>query len=169
MKILCLQIALIVFPLSTLAAEPGEWFFSPHASVGVNSVQGTYFRLGLDTGLHFTETLHGGVGGYYAFGEKPQYDREIGAGPFVAYVLPLADFLLFSLREDIHYLDARIPVGNDAYVKETGVISGTSAAVHIFFTPNFVLRGGYRYVLALSNSALDNGRSGPIFGFGFGI
>jgi hypothetical protein len=169
-------IFMFVFPLAAGAAEAGDWFFDPHASVGFNTVQGTNFRLGADLGMYVTENIRGGVGGYYAFGEKPQYDREIGAGPFADYVLPLTSFLVLSAREEIDYVDARVPVTvttvngpEDSYEKLTGVNSATSVGVHVFFTPNFVVSGGYRAVLALTNSRLDDGRSGTFFGFAFGI
>lgn len=162
--------------LNAQAAAPGDWFFDPQASVGFNTIQGTHFRLGVDGGFYLDENIRVGVGAYYAAGEKPQYDREIGAGPFVGYVLPLTSFLVLSAREDIDYVDARYPVTvttangqEDSYVKETGVISATSAALHIFLTPNFVVSGGYRYVLALNNDSLDDGRSATFLGFAFGI
>jgi len=167
---------MMLLPISAFAAAPGDWFFDPHLSVGYNTIQGTHYRLGVDGGMYFDENIRFGVGAYYVAGEKPQYDREIGAGPFVGYVLPLTSFLVFSAREDIDYVDVRYPIEittvngrEDSYAKETGVISATSAALHIFFTPNFVVSGGYRYVLALSNSALDNGRSATFLGFAFGI
>lgn len=167
---------LFIFSLKVHAAAPGDWFFDPHASVGFNTIQGTHFRLGLDGGLYYSENIRLGVGAYYTAGEKPQYDREIGAGPFVGYVMPLTSFLVFSAREDVDYVDARYPIKvttsgltEDSYVKETGVISATSAGLHIFFTPNFVVSGGYRLVLAIDNSALDDGRSATFLGFAFGI
>lgn len=161
---------------SALAGEPGDWFFDPHVSVGFNTVQGTNFRLGADLGMFVTENIRGGLGGYYVFGEQPQYDREIGAGPFVDYVLPLTSFLVLSAREEVDYVDARVPITvttvngpEDSYEKLNGVNSATSVGVHVFFTPNFVVSGGYRAVLALTNSKLDDGRSGTFLGFAFGI
>ncbi len=173
---LILTTMLFTAPATAFAASPGEWFFDPSASVGFNTIQGTHFRLGLDGGFYLDENIRVGVGAYYAAGEKLQHDREMGAGPFVGYVLPLTNFLVFSAREDIDYVDARYPIRvmtpngeEDSYSKETGVISATSAGLHIFFTPNFLVSGGYRYVLSLSNNALDDGRSATFLGFAFGI
>ena len=176
MKSLILAAVFLSLPLRAFAAQAGDWFLDPQASVGFNTVQGTNIRLGLGLGMYFTENITGGVGAYYAFGEKPQSDREIGTGPFVGYVFPATSFLLFSARQEIDYVDARIPATvttangpEDSYVKENGVLSATSVAVHVYFTPNFVVTGGYRAVLALTNSELDDGRSGTFLGFAFGI
>jgi hypothetical protein len=56
-----------------------------------------------------------------------------------------------------------------SHIEEEGVASVTSASLHIFFTRNFVLSGGYRAVLALNNSALDDGRSGAFVGLSLGF
>lgn len=166
---------LTVLPLSYARAESG-FFVDPHAAVGFNPAQGTHVRLGLDMGMHFTENIAGGVGAYFAAGEDPSNDREIGAGPFVSYILPLTSFLMFTAREDVLYVDQHNPVSyfvngqeQTTHTNETGVISATSPAIHIYFTPNFVLSGGYRLVLALANSDLDNDRSGAFVGFSIGI
>ena len=159
---------LLLFPFFAHA----DWFFDPHIAVGYNPAQGTNYRLGADIGVHLDENFRVGVGGYYSAGERPRHDREIGAGPFVGYVQPVTTFLMFSARQEIDYVDQRYPykIGQDWFHdEEYGVISATTGAVHIYFTPNFVVSGGYRLVIALNNSRLDDDRSGAFFGFGFGI
>lgn len=174
-RIVCL-ISFLLLPKMSFAAQEGEWFLTPYASAGYNTVQGTHFRLGVDGGMYVTEFIRAGVGAYYVAGEKSQYDREIGAGPFVGFAYPLTSFLIFTAREDIDYVDARFPTRvtsssgvADSYVSEAGVISATSAGIHVFLTPNFAVSAGYRYVMGLTNSRLDDGRSATYFGFAFGI
>lgn len=158
------------------AAQSGDWFFDPHAAIGYNPAQGTHFRLGLDIGVHITEQLSGGIGGFYSAGENPSHDREFGGGPFASFVQPLTSFLVASLRQEVNYVDMHNPIKTVtasgtkySHTAETGVASATSAAVHFFFTPNFVLSGGYRLVLGLTNSKLDDDRSGAFVGFSLGI
>jgi len=167
---------LILFAPSLGAAQSGDWFFDPHAAIGYNPAQGTHFRLGLDLGLRLDDQLSAGVGAYYSAGEQPSHDREIGGGPFLSYVQPITSFLMVSARQEINYIDLRYPIKTItlsettySHTKETGVASVTSAALHIFFTRNFVLSGGYRFVLGLTNEALDDDRSGAFVGFAFGI
>lgn len=158
------------------AGQVEDFFFDPHAAIGYNPAQGTNYRLGVDVGLYVREDIRVGIGAYASAGEHPSHDREIGAGPFIGYVYPVTNFLVFSAREDIDYIDLRYPIetvttsgSQYSHKTETGLASATSVALHVFFTPNFVLSGGYRFVLALTNSALDDDRSGAFVGFAFGI
>lgn len=168
--------ALTLFSLSLAHAETdGRWFFSPTFGVGFNTVQKTYFRAGLDLGMHIDENFYAGVGGYYAAGSHPEHDREIGGGPFAGYVYPLASFIDFELREDVDYVDEYIPVlntGNPDFYTHTqdyGVISGSYAGVHLSFGRNFGLSVGYRLVVGLSKASLADGRSGTCLGILIGI
>jgi hypothetical protein len=49
------------------------------------------------------------------------------------------------------------------------VASSTSVGVHLFLTKHFVISGGYRLMVGLSNSKLGKDRSGTFFGLSFGI
>jgi hypothetical protein len=169
-----LLIILLLSVSSAWASEEGSFFFDPHVAVGFNQAQGTYLLGGLDLGYYLSEQLAVGVGGYYAAGEHPTLDREFGGGPFATYFQPLTSFLIAQVREDVDYIDQRTPLkdglGNDVdYVTETGVASITTLALHVRFTPNFGISGGYRAVLSLSNSDLGKNRSGTFLGISIGI
>jgi hypothetical protein len=160
----------------TFAHADADFFFLPRAAVGYNVAQGTYFTVGADVGTYFTENISGGLSAYYAAGEHPGHDREIGGGPFVSYVQPLTSFLMFSAREELDYIDMYIPKktltpsGTEwSHQSENGVASSTSVGVHLFLTKHFVISGGYRLMVGLSNSKLGEDRSGTFFGLSFGI
>lgn len=146
---------------------------TPTVGVGFNSMQGTVVRIGLEAGYFIDPQLSVGVAGYYAAGENPSHDREIGGGPFVAYAYPLADgFLTAHLREDLDYVDARIPINPPQYNDhrtDYGVASITSAGLMISFTRNFGISGGYRLAVGLTNSDIAEGRSGPYIGIAIGF
>ena len=174
--LLVIHLALGLFAASAQASQ-GDWYFDPHVTVGFNEAQGTFFSLGADLGMYFTDEITGGIGGYYAAGERPSHDREIGGGPFIGYVYPVASFLLLRLREQIYYVDLFDPIetvqpdgsSDWSHTRETGVASATTAGFNIFFTPNFVLCAGYRLVVGLTNDKLDDGRSGVYLGLALGI
>ncbi len=155
------------------AYTTGDFIFDPHFAVGFNSAQGTHLMGGLDVGYALTEQMAAGVHGYYSAGEHPKDDREMGAGPFLAFTQPVTSFLLGHVRQEINYVDLYRPTSVNGTVNghtpETGTTSVTTAGIHIFFTPNFGFAVGYRLVLALSNSDLDDGRSGVYLGFSIGI
>jgi hypothetical protein len=157
------------------AQSAGSFFFGPNVGVGSNSTQGTFVRVGLDVGMYYDENIYGGIGGYYAMGQRPDDDREIGVGPFIGYVYPMFSFLSGQLREDIDYVDERNPMiqsgTSDTYTYTTsyGMMSSTYAGVHLKFTNNFGFSVGYRLAVGLSNSSLADGRSGFVLGFLIGI
>ena len=158
---------------STFAHAEYEWFFSPAIGAGTNSAQQTYVSLGADLGVFIDENFSAGVGAYYSFGARPEHDREIGAGPFVGYHYPLLKFLSFNARQSILYVDQRNPVelsnGSYTHTDEKGVASATYAGVHLNVGDHLGVSVGYRLVVGLSNSALDDGRSGLAFGIGIGF
>ena len=160
--------------ISSYAAESGGGvFIDPHVAVGFNSAQGTHFIGGVDAGYFLDENWSVGVGAYYSAGEHPSDDREMGAGPFGAFTYPLSDFLILHAREEVNYLDLNDPVLRNGdvigHVNETGVASVTSVGLHLSFMRHLGLSFGYRLVTALSNSRLDDGRSGTFLGFAIGI
>lgn len=165
----------LLFVCGAAHAE-SDFFFRPRASVGYNVAQGTFFMLGADAGTWFTENIAGGVTAYYAAGEHPSHDREIGGGPFVTYVQPITSFLMFSAREEVDYIDMFIPEKTVTtsgtewdHERENGVASSTSVALHVFFGKHFVVSGGYRLMVGLTNSKLGEDRSGTFLGFAVGI
>ncbi len=166
-------IAALIVSFQSAAQSAGDFFLSPSVAVGSNSVQGTNVRFGLDLGMHSNEYLYGGVGGFYGVGERPDNDREIGAGPFVGLGYPVLGFLTLQLREDIDYIDERTPVwvAGTTYTHTSayGIISATYAGVHITFTRNFGFAVGYRLVAGLSKTSLGDGRSGVALGFTIGF
>lgn len=152
------------------------FFLHPSIAIGHNDVQGTHTTFGLDAGTYYDQYFAFGAGAYFAAGEHPEHDREIGAGPFVKFSYPLLSFLTFRARQDLLYVDARIPqksivAGETVYshTDESGAVSATSAGLQINPTPNFAISGGYRFVLALSNSDLDDDRSGFYVGVAIGL
>lgn len=159
------------------AYEAGEFFVDPGVAVGYNVAQGTNLMLGLDIGYAVTEQIAAGVGAWYSAGKRPEHDQAIGAGPFVSYFQPLLTFLNFSLRQDIAYIDQRNPYrivsasGAETWghTKEMGVASVTSVALHMHLTRNLGISGGYRAVMALSNTDIARDRSGTFFGIAIGI
>jgi hypothetical protein len=154
------------------ALSVGDLFIDPSVGVGFNSAQGTVIRLGLDVGARIDENYYAGVGGYYATGDYPAHDREIGGGPFLGYRLPVTSFLTLHLREDLDYVDVRVPRGPTPYTQhETfyGLESATTAGVHISVTPNLGVSAGYRLAIGISNSDIAKDRSGVIFGLSIGI
>lgn len=170
-----LIVALTIVAGNWAAAERGDPFFiTPHVAVGFNSQQGTAFILGLDAGMKFGDGWRGGVTSHYSAGEKPEYDREYGAGVFAGYAQQFGDMFVAHAREEIGYLDVRNPidpepVNDPKYEHEKGVASTTSIGLTLYFTPNFALTGGYRFVLGISDSDLGDGRSGPTAGIVVGI
>jgi hypothetical protein len=156
-----------VFSLLSLPAF-ADWQLQPHGSVGFNSVQGTYVSLGLDETTQLADGVTAGVGGYYASGDDPANDREIGGGPFIGFIYPVSDFLFAGVREDVDYVDAHLPYiranGTRSYTDEHGVLSATNMGVQMFLTRFLGVSGGYRWVNAVDNSQLDDGRSGFYFG-----
>lgn len=160
-----------------MAYQPGEFFVDPHVAVGYNVAQGTNFMFGVDIGYGVSDQIAAGVGAQYSAGKRPEHDQAMGAGPFVTFFQPLTSFLVFSVREDISYLDQRNPyVTVDAaggetwsHTKETGVASVTSVGLHLNFTPNLGVSAGYRAVIALSNSDIARDRSGTFLGVSIGI
>lgn len=172
LRIISLLIVLLVGV--TAQAEDGL-FLLPNVAVGFNSVQGTFYRLGLDLGYRLDNNYYFGVGGYYAMGDHPDDDREIGGGPFVGVIAPVTDWLNFQMREDIDYVDERNPIlltaNPDTYTYDalSGMISATYAGVQIWFTRNFGVSAGYRLEIGLTKSSLADGRSGTVLGVTIGI
>lgn len=167
-------ILLISIGTPAFAYQAGDFIFDPHVAVGFNTAQGTHLLGGLDLGYALTEQMAFGVHGYYSAGEHASHDREWGAGPFLGYTQPLASFLLGHVRQEINYVDLYVPLEDSTgavknHRQETGTTSVTRAGLHLFFTPNMGLAVGYRLVLALANSDLDDGRSGFFLGFSIGI
>lgn len=159
------------------AYDEGEVFVDPHVAVGYNVAQGTNFLVGLDLGYGITDQLAAGVGAFYSAGQRPEHDRAIGGGPFVAFFQPVASFLTFSVREDIDHIDQRTPViytdvgGSERYThdNEHGVASITSVGIHLHVAETFGISVGYRAYLALSNTDIARNRSGTFLGFSIGI
>jgi hypothetical protein len=171
---LCLMGLIFSLQLHAQSNAP-DWFFTPSVAMGFNTVQGTYYSLGMDLGMYFTDSLYAGIGGFYTAGNHPTDDRELGGGPFIGYVLPLFEFMSLRLREDLDYVDQRDPFlvssNPDVYnhTLNFGWESATYAGVHFRFTRNFGLSAGYRLVIGLTNSALANGRSGAVLGATIGF
>ncbi len=162
-------------PAQANAFSYGDFFLNPSVSVGYNSQQGTVMRFGVDAGMHLGNYLHAGVGGFYGAGNHPEHDREIGGGPFVGLAYPVFDFLTLQLREDVDYVDVRLPIttGNPpevtAHETRYGVESATSAGAHFSFGQSFGISGGYRMVVGLNRSDIAKGRSGPYAGVSIGF
>lgn len=157
------------------AAEAGL-YLDPHVAVGFNDAQGTSLLLGLDLGYGWTEKLAFGAGAYYSMGERPEHDREWGIGPFASYHEPILEFLVASVRQEINHVNLRNPVKTVtssgttySHKSEEGIASVTTAGLHVSLTPNLGFSLGYRLVLGLTNSALDDGRSGVYLGFSIGL
>lgn len=170
-----LALAMLTMASSAFAFEIGDFRLDAHAGVGYNPVQQTYYSVGLDFYTFVEDHLAVGVGGYYSAGNQPNYDQEIGAGPFVSYSYPLLDFLIPSIREDLDYVNERNPIISSStgqavdYQNLYGMASITTVAIHLFFTHNFGIGAGYRFALALNNSDLEKDRSGFIFSLAFAI
>jgi hypothetical protein len=174
MKVAISILMLLISAATTAYAdEAGHVYFDPHIGVGFNQAQGTYVSIGADVGYGLSEQLSTGVGVYYAAGNRPNDDREIGGGPFVTFFQPVTSFLVAHIREDINYIDQRTPVdlGNDRFthVTDTGVASITSVGLHLILSSNLGISGGYRAVLPLSNSDLGKDRSGTFLGVSIGF
>lgn len=173
MRNIKLILVIFLFPLPVFAAGMDNWFFHPGVGLGVNSAQETYFRLGVDLGLHLNENFSTGVSAFYSAGARPEHDRAIGAGPFVGYTYPVFEFLSVSAREDVDYVDQRNPVllrgSTYTHDQEYGIASTTYAGVNISFTRHFGVSVGYALVVGLTNSALGDGRSGITGGLSIGI
>ncbi len=168
-------ISIFIFCFSAHAYSPGRFYFDPHLAVGTNLAQGTHFIAGVDLGYAIDERWAAGVGVYYSAGEQPKHDREMGAGPFVSYFYPFTSFFIAQFRQELNYVDLNDPIktitpNGTVYSHEnyTGMASHTTAGVHLLFM-NFGVSVGYRLVLGLTNSHLDDGRSGPYLGFSIGI
>ncbi len=160
---------------AALAAEGGI-YLDPRMAVSFNEAQGTGFHFGLDLGYGMDENWSFGLGAYYSMGEHPEHDREYGFGPFLGYSQPLVDFVVGSVRQEINHVNLRDPIKTTtasgttySHNEEDGLASVTTAGLHFIFTPNFGFSAGYRLVLGLTNSDLDNGRSGVFIGFSIGI
>src|ERR1700722_14127644 len=95
-----LILVLLAF-FSVTAAHAEGVFLTPSVGVGYNSEQDTYYRIGLDLGYWWDENVYFGVGGYYAAGDHPDDDREIGGGPFIGYNIPVFSFFALQFREDV--------------------------------------------------------------------
>ena len=158
---------------STHAAEYantlGGVFIDPHVAAGYTNRYGTTFLLGVDVGYMMTDQISAGVGVFGQFGERPSRDRALGGGPFVQFLQPVTPFLTFSAREDIDYVDQRLPVGSDTYVSQNGLVSFTTVGLHLKLANFFGVSGGYRLALGLSNSDLGTDRSMPFVGFSIGF
>lgn len=154
-----------------MQAQAEGLYWAPNIGVGFNTVQQTYYRIGLDIGYQLDENIYFGVGAYYAFGDHPSDDREIGGGPFIGYHLPIIEMLSLEFREDIDYVDERNPVllddGTYTYTPAYGLESATYAGVHLQFGRSFGVSGGYR--LVVGNNTLVDGRSGAVLGLTIGI
>lgn len=171
MKRLLLILSLLFGAASAQAIEVGSFRLDGGASFGYNPAQGNYIGLGLDFYTFVEDRLAVGVGGYYTFGSDATNDREYGVGPFVAYSYPLLEFLIPSIREDLVYVDEHTPIQIyqspnwvNSYEANYGLASITTVALHIFFTRNFGVAGGYRFALGLNNSDLEKSHSGFFFG-----
>lgn len=171
-----MKVLLLLFLLVSTAAhayQSGDFVFDPHIGIGFNEAQGTYVIGGLDVGYARTDRLILGVGAYYAAGSHPNDDREIGGGPFAAYYQPLTSFLVAHIREDLDYIDQRTPIdlGDEHFTHATdrGLASITTFGLHVLFSSNFGISGGYRAVLPITNSDLGRNRSGAFLGFSIGF
>ncbi len=154
----------------------GDFYIDPNVAIGFNPAQGTHYMLGADAGYAWNEQIAFGLHGYYSFGEQPNHDREIAGGPFVSYVQPFTEWLVGSLRQEINYVDLFDPIKTEtaagtsySHTREMGIASVSRAGVHLAFTRNFGFSFGYRLVIGLSNTSLDNGRSGAFVGLSVGI
>lgn len=171
MKAKFLFLLLIFLGPLTAQAQFGDWNLGYGASAGFNDLQGFHYTISGQLSTPIDDHLSGGLGAYYSAGEQPSHDREFGVGPFLSYGFLLNEFLGASLRQEINYVNLYIPyhVSTNPIVyghtEETGVASATSAGLTLFMGPLSV-SGGYRLVVGLSNSRLDDGRSGPYFGLG---
>ncbi len=170
MKQFLLLLPLLFACAGARAFDIGDWRLDGGASFGYNPAQGNYIGLGVDFYTFVEEGLAAGVGAYYTFGEQPSLDREIGVGPFVSYSYPIFEFLVPSVREDLDYVDERNPIqGVDDYQSSYGMAAITTLALHIFFTKNFGIVGGYRFALGLNNSDLEKSHSGFFAGLSVAI
>lgn len=158
------------------AFEPEEFFFYPRVALGYNVAQGSNLMAGFDAGYGLSEQLALGIGGYYSAGEHPEHDRELGGGPFGAFVQPLTDFLTVQVRQEIDYVDQNAllvtPTAKGesySHRNQHGVIAATSLSIHLALTRNLGLSGGYRAVVPLVSSDIANGRSGSFLGVAIGI
>lgn len=158
------------------AYSAGDFYLDPNVAVGWNPAQGTHYMLGADAGYAWDENISFGLHGYYSFGEQPNHDREIAGGPFVSYVQPFTEWLTGSLRQEINYVDLYDPIKTQTasgvvytHRQEMGLASVSRAGIHLSFSRNFGLSVGYRLVVGLSNTSLDNGRSGAFVGLAIGI
>lgn len=165
--------AIFIYCSTSMAFEIGSWRLDGHVSVGHNSAAGTYGLFGVDLYTIVADYTVAGLGAYYAAGEHPDRDREMGAGPFVAVGYPIFDFLIANAREDVDYVDSHYPyiVSYNPttwdYISETGFASITSLGLTLKPFKSFSISGGYRLALALNNSDLARDRSGWYLGLGF--
>lgn len=150
------------------ANELGAFFLDPHVAVGTNSNQGTTALIGADAGFILSPQISAGLGVYGAIGERGSRDREVGGGPFVRFAQPLGEFLIFSVREDLDYVDQRRPLG-DSYRTYTGAVSFTTVGLHVSLSRAIGVSFGYRASIGLNQTDLGHGRSMPYFGFSLGI
>jgi hypothetical protein len=164
---------LLIFALGANGLQIGDYHLDARISAGHNNAQGTYGSIGADFYTFVKDHFAAGVGAYYAAGEHPSIDREIGAGPFVSYGYPLLDFLTASARQDIDYIDQKSPVlhNDGSYTSQSayGMASITSIGLNLAFSRGFGVGVGYRFALSLNNSGLENNRSGLFFGLGLAI
>jgi hypothetical protein len=163
----------LLFILAAGLSAHAEFYVSPNIAVGYNTVQDTYYHLGVDLGYFWDENIYFGLGGYYAFGDHPTDDREYGVGPFIGYHYPFLEILSLELREDVDYVSERNPYVVQenpevySYTSASGVEFATYVGLHISFTRHFGISGGYRFVVGPSN--LVNGRSGTVLGLTLGL
>lgn len=152
-------------------AQDDSWRFSYGAQAGSNSVQGFHYTFYGQVATKIDDYLRGGLSAYISAGEKPSHDREWGVGPFLSMGTALTSFMGVSARQEINYMDVYDPylVSTNPNVYdhtvETGFASATSVGVN-FWAGNLGLSFGYKLIVALTNSALDDGRSGPYLGVG---
>lgn len=164
----------VLFSSTVCLAQAGEssWTLRPSFTVGYNQVQKSYYSVGLSLQSWATENVLWGAGGYFSSGSDGNQSREIGAGPFVAFFLPVSEELTFQLRQEVNYIDQHQPVPDDNdpttpdndFTTENGVVSVTSLGAHLKIIEHFGMSGGYRLVVAISNDKLDDDRSGPFLG-----
>ena len=170
-KFLLVPIACVFLGMSFGAQAQSNaqgWSLRPAFGAGYNKAQGSYYSLGLSLQNWWSESILLGIGAYYSVGSPSVSTQGYGAGPFVAYFYPVTEFLTFEAREAIEYVSQRTPLAIDdtQYVTDQGVISATSVGLHLNLLDHVGLSGGYRYVLAIDNSDLDDDRSGVYLGLG---
>lgn len=164
-----LALGVLIFvcaPTFAQRSAESSWELRPAFGVGYNEAQGSYYSAGLSLQNWWNDSVLIGVGGYYSVGSPSVSTQGFGAGPFAAYFYPIADFLTAEIRQGVDYVSQRTPLDTNEseYTTENGVVSATSAGLHVRFSDYFGISGGYRYVLSLGDRDLDKGRSGMYLG-----